>query len=174
MAQLEKQLVHHNRGSSNHLLDNGGNNTSGTSATSYYQGISADTDYHFNSRFSLGVGYRFYDFRFSFPGRPGQEAHWPYVRGSWEPVENLFLTGNVGIIISHTQGGGDQVNPGGIGQLEYRYRRGHLSVYGGQEPFLTSAFGSVGTIRQVNGSISLLLHATPDGKRGRFIFRTER
>ena len=131
-----------------------GNNGVGGSRTSYYQGVTTETDYHFTNRVALGLGYRFYDFRFSLPGAPDEQAHWPYLHGIWEPKENLYLSGTIGVVVSHAQGQGDQVNPGGIGQLEYRYKRGKLSVYGGQEPFITSAFGSVGNIRQVNGSAS--------------------
>ena len=64
--------------------NNGGTNNSQNN-TSYEQGVSTFTDYHFSDRFSLGGGYRFYDFRFTFPGRPGEEAHWPFVKIGWQP-----------------------------------------------------------------------------------------
>jgi len=130
-------------------------NSSTGNHTSYFQGITTETDYHFTSRFSLGVGYRFYDFRFTLPGAPDQQAHWPYAHVVWQPTENLYLSGIMGLAVSHSQGNNsDQVNPAGTGQAEYHFKRGRVYVYGGQEPFLTSVFGSVGNIRQVNGSIS--------------------
>jgi hypothetical protein len=126
-----------------------GNN--GQSSNSYGQGITAATDYHFSGRFSLGLGYRLYDFRFSAAGRPDQQAHWPFVRGNWQATRNLYVAGMVGVVVTHTQGQGNQVNPAGLGSAQYTFRRGFVSVYGGQEPGLTSAFGSVGFIRGVRG-----------------------
>ncbi len=127
---------------------------SNTNGSSYYQGIAVATDYHFTSNFSLGAGYRYYDFRFTFPGRPGQQAHWPFMQATWEPMRNLYLTGMVGVVISHTQGqSGQTFNPGGIGTATYRFERGQVSVWGGQEPELTSVFGNVGYGRGARGSI---------------------
>jgi hypothetical protein len=128
-----------------------GNN--GNGSDSYGQGGTVATDYHFSNRFSLGLGYRFYDFRFSAPGRPGEQAHWPFVRGSWQPTRNFYLFGMVGVVVSHTQGQGDQVNPAGLGSAQYTFRHGFVNVYGGQEPGLTSAFGNVGFIRGIRGNI---------------------
>ncbi len=129
-------------------------NNSTQNSNSYAQSATTATDYHISGHFSLGAGYRFYDFRFTFPGQPGEQAHWPFVRGTLEPMENLYLSGMVGLVISHTQGiSGQQVNPAGIGTLEYNFQHGSAAVYGGQEPTLTSAFGTVGLIRGFRGDI---------------------
>ncbi len=135
-----------------------GNNTN-QSFNSYAQSANVATDYHFSNRFSVGLGYRFYDWRFTFPGQPGEQAHWPFVRANWQATKNLFLSGIVGVVVSHTQGLGDQVNPAGLGLISYTWRRGTLSLAGGQEPSLTSAFGTVGLIRGFRGSI--LYYFTP-------------
>lgn len=130
-----------------------GNNTTQDNY-SFEQSVRTDTDYHFSGRFSLGAGYRYYDWRFTVPGLPGEQAHWPFVRASWKAAENLYLSGIVGIVISHTQGqSGEHVDPAGIGLIEYQFRRGTVSLSGGQEPSLTSAFGGVGELRGFRGSI---------------------
>jgi hypothetical protein len=130
------------------------NTNSNNNNTSFYQGVTAATDYHFTERFSLGVGNRFYDFRFTNPGQPGELADWPFVRASWTPIENFYVEGTVGAVISHTQGqSSNQVNPAGLALLEYRFRRGRLSINGGQEPALTTVFGGVGEYRGVNGNV---------------------
>jgi len=126
---------------------------------SFAQGVTTATDYHFSSRFSLGLGYRFYDWRFTFPGRPGEEAHWPFARFTWQAWKNLYFSGLAGVVVSHTQGQGDQVDVGGLGNIEYRFRQGTVNVSGGQEPSLTSAFGTVGNIRGVRGNV--LYYITP-------------
>ncbi len=130
--------------------DNNGNNN-----TTYVQGFTATTQYHFSNQFSLGGGYRYYDFRFSAPGRPDEEAQWPFVLASWQPTKTLYLSGIVGVVISHTQGDSEEtLNPGGIGQVEYDFSpRGRLQIYGGQEPELTSVYGTVGYVRGMRGSI---------------------
>lgn len=133
--------------------NNGGSNNSQNNE-SFEQGLSTFTDYHFNSRFTLGLGYRFYDFRFTFPGRPGAEAHWPFVRTSWQPIENLYLQGIVGVVISYTQGTDRQaVNVGGIGLATYDLQRAHFKIYGGQQPELTSGFSGAGTLKEVRGEL---------------------
>jgi hypothetical protein len=133
---------------------NNGNNSSSTNDTSYGQSIGTVTEYHFSDRFYLGPGYRFYDFMFSQPGRPGEQAHWPFLRAGWQPLRNFSISGNVGVIISYTQGSNRQsVNPGGIGLLEYDLPRARLKIYGGEEPELTSSFGTAGTLRSVRGHI---------------------
>jgi hypothetical protein len=124
-----------------------------SSNNSFTQSASATTDYHFTNHFSLGFGYRFYDFRFTFPGEPGEQAHWPYARVIWEPMENVFFSGIMGVVVSHQQGDGTQVNPAGLGLLEYKFRRGVARVYGGQEPSIVSALGGVGQIREAQGTI---------------------
>ena len=128
-------------------------NDSTTNDNSYAQGVYTATDYHFSGRFSVGAGYRFYDWRFTFPGQPGEQAHWLFVRANWQVTKNLYLSGMVGPVISHTQGLGDEVNAAGLGSVEYQWRRGSISVSGGQEPSLTSAFGTVGLIRGFRGGI---------------------
>jgi len=136
-----------------------GNNNAAQSGDSYFQGLYTGTDYHFSNRFSVGAGYRFYDWRFTFPGQPGQQAHWPFVRASWQATKNLLFYGMVGPVISHTQGQGDQLNPAGLGSIEYSWRRGTISLSGGQEPSFTSALGSVGLLRGFRGDI--LYYFTP-------------
>jgi hypothetical protein len=130
-----------------------GNNNVSQSGDSYFQGVYTATDYNFSNQFSVGAGYRFYDWRFSFPGQPGEQAHWPFVRSSWQVSKNLYLYGMVGAVISHTQGQGDKVNPAGLGSISYSWRRGTISLSGGQEPSFTSAFGTVGLIRGFRGSV---------------------
>ncbi|HXN11797.1 MAG TPA: hypothetical protein VN865_01735 [Candidatus Acidoferrales bacterium] len=146
---------------------------SNVSSNSYVQSVSTTTDYHFTNRFSLGIGYRFYDFRFTFPGEPDEQAHWPYVRATWEPLENFYLSGIVGVVISHQEGDGTEVNPGGLGLAEYKFRRGTIRVYGGQEPSITSALGGVGQLIQVNGSV--LYNFTPriSGSAGAGYFQSD-
>jgi hypothetical protein len=132
----------------------GNSQKSGNGSSSYVQSVNTNTIYHFTEKFALGAGYRFYDFRFTFPGRPGAQAHWPYARAIWEPVRDLYLAGNMGVAIAHTQGASNTtVNPAGIAEIEYSFRRGHVSVYGGQEPTLTSALGGVGEIRGGRGNV---------------------
>src|SRR5208282_4026467 len=72
-----------------------GNNGNGSNV----QGFTAITDYHLNDRFSLGAGNRYYDFQFTFPGRPDQQADWPFLRATWQPMRNLALTGMMGVVI---------------------------------------------------------------------------
>lgn len=129
------------------------NNSSQGEDYTFAQDATATTDYHFTPHFSVGLGYRFYDWRFTFPGRPGQQAHWPFARFIWEPLKGLSLGGMVGVVVSHTQGQGDQVNPAGLGTVEYQFPRGTISLSGGQEPSLTSAFGTVGLIRGFRGNV---------------------
>lgn len=130
------------------------NNGAAQSGESFEQSVSAITDYHFTGSFSLGLGYRFYDFRFTFPGQPGQQAHWAFARLVYQLTRDVSLSGIVGPVITHTQGeNGDQVNPAGLGLLEYRFERGTASIYGGQEPSLTSTFGTVGIIRGFRGTL---------------------
>jgi len=127
---------------------------SNTSNDTFDQSVSGVTQYHFSNSFTIGPGYRFYDFIFTSPGRPGEQAHWPFVRASWQPLQNLYLSGSVGVVISYSQGTDRQsVNPGGVGLLEYDIQRGHFKVYGGQEPELVSTLGGAGLIREVRGNI---------------------
>jgi hypothetical protein len=133
--------------------NNGGTNNSQNN-TSYEQSVSTFTEYHFSDRFSLGGGYRFYDFRFTFPGRPGEEAHWPFVKVQYVPIPNLYLSGIVGVVYSYTQGNDRQaVNVGGIGSAEYDLERLHIKLYGGQQPELTSGFGAAGNVQEVRGLV---------------------
>jgi hypothetical protein len=165
VSQFEGQLEHQwtERWSSElsvHQTTFFGNNNNGNADDdSFAQGVTTATDYHFTSRFSLGLGYRFYDWRFTFPGRPGEQAHWPFARFNWQATPNLYLSGRGGVVISHTQGQGDQVNPGGLGVVEYQFHRGTASLSGGQEPSLTSAFGTVGNIRGFRANV--LYYFTP-------------
>jgi hypothetical protein len=129
------------------------NNSTQNSNDSFAQDVTTATDYHVTNRFSLGLGYRFYDWRFTFPGQPGQQAHWPFARFTWEAARGLNLSGMAGVVISHTQGQGDQVNAAGTGLIEYQFRHGLISLAGGQEPSLTSAFGSVGLIRGFRSNV---------------------
>ncbi len=128
-------------------------NSSTTGNTSYYQGATAATDYHFNNTFALGGGDRFYDFRFTTPGQPGEEADWPFLRATLRPIENLYLQGMAGPVIDHDQGGGTHVDFGGLGLLEYRFKHGRVSINGGQEPSFATVFGGVGKYRGMNGSV---------------------
>jgi hypothetical protein len=130
-----------------------GNNNSADNS-SYDQSIRTYTDYHFSDRFSLGAGYRFYDFQFSRPGLPSEQAHYPFVRATWLPMQNLYFEGMVGVVISHTQGSSQQaVNPGGMGALEYDLQHAHLKIYGGQQPEVTSGLAGAGLFRFVRGNI---------------------
>ncbi len=145
VALLGTQLVQRARVHQTTFWNNGGNNNSQNN-DSFEQSVSTFTDYHFSDRFSLGAGYRFYDFRFTFPGQPGEQAHWPFVRASWQPIENLYFSGIVGVVISYTQGTNRQaVNVGrhGVGSNTI-CQRAHLKIYGGQEPQLTSGFSGAG------------------------------
>ncbi len=146
---------------------NGSNISSSSNNTSYAQSVSTNTDYHFSDRLSLGAGYRFYDFRFTLQGRPGEQAHWPYARIILVPIKNLYISGIAGIVISHTQGqSGETLNPGGIGLAEYTFRHGHINVWGGQEPQLVTALGGVGNIRGVRGSVTYLFTPRLSGNVG--------
>ena len=132
----------------------GNSNKSGNGSIGFVQSLNTSTLYHFTERFALGAGYRFYDFRFTAPGRPGVQAHWPYARSVWEPMKDLYLGGIVGLVVAHTQGSSStSVNPAGIAEIEYSFRRGHLAVYGGQEPSVISALGGVGEIRGGRGNV---------------------
>lgn len=131
-----------------------GSDRANGSQESFGQGISAHTDYSFSDSFSLGAGYRYYDFQFTGPGRADAQAHWPFGRLVWSPAKNLHLSGIVGVIISHTQGTSTyNVNPAGLGLLQYEFYHGRMSIYGGQEPELVSALGGVGIIRSVRGNV---------------------
>lgn len=131
---------------------NSGNSNS--SNTSFYQGVSTGTDYHFSGTFSLGAGYRFYDFRFTAPGQPGEQAHWPFARVTWSPMDNVYFSGMVGVVVSYTQGtSGSQVNPAGLASLQYNFRHGHFEVYGGQQPELNADFGGAGELQEVRGAV---------------------
>ncbi len=132
---------------------NGSNGTN--SNTSYAQGIDILTSYAFSNQFSLGAGNRYYDFQFSGPGKPDQQEDWPFAQVIWQPFEPLYFAGFVGVVISHVQGrSGEQLNPGGIGQLAYHFsQRGRLMIYGGQEPELASIFGQAGYVRGGRGAL---------------------
>ncbi len=80
------QTTFWNNGGSNNVQNN----------TSYEQSVNTFTEYHFSDRFSLGAGYRFYDFRFTFPGRPGEQAHWPFAKIAWRPLANALSLWNCG------------------------------------------------------------------------------
>ena len=135
--------------------NNASSNSNIPNSTAYYQGATAATDYYFNRTFSLGAGYRFYSFMFSRPGIPGEVAHWPVARVRWQPTENLYFFGTVGAVFSHQQGtSGENINPGGLGLLEYRFHHGHVSIYGGQEPSLTPTGSGAGELSGVRGSIT--------------------
>src|SRR5258708_33624090 len=71
-------------------------NRNNNNSEPFGQYISTATDYHFSERVSFGAGYRFLDFRFTAPGQPGEQAHWPFVRGSWQVTRNLYVSGLVG------------------------------------------------------------------------------
>ncbi len=132
----------------------GNGSNSFTNNTSYEQSIETTTQYHFTNHFSLGAGYRFYDFRFSGPGIPGQQAHWPFAVVTWSPMQRFYFKGTVGVVVSHTQGTNTQtVNPGGEALLEYTLQRGHLRIDGGQRPELTGGFAGANELRWVGGSI---------------------
>lgn len=126
------------------LWENGSNGT--TNKTGYEQSVGTVTEYHLTDRFALGPGYRFYDFRFSNSGVPGEQAHWPLVRTTWQPTKDLTLQGSMGVLISHTQGSsGAEVNPAGLATLEYNFsRRTRLTISGGQEPQLDFAGAGLG------------------------------
>jgi hypothetical protein len=136
------------------LWNNGGGSSNVTFHTSYDQSVRTVTEYHFSDHFSLGPGYRFFDFRFSSPGRPGEEAHWPFVRAAWQPTENLYLSAIAGVVVSYAQGNSRQaVNVGGEGLLEYHLQRTHLKIYGGQQPELTAGAGGAGNTQEVRGEL---------------------
>lgn len=122
--------------------------------TSYTQGFSLLAMYHYNDRLAFGPGYRFYDFRFTVPGRPGAEAHWPHLSINWVPIENLYFTGIIGPVVTYTFGTDRQtIDVGGIGSLKYIFRRGHVEAYGGQAPDSTAGLSGSGTIRYVRGTV---------------------
>ena len=77
------------------------------------------------------------------------------MRATWVPMQNLYLAGMVGVVISHTQGTNQQaVNPGGLGlRFEYDFQHAHLKIYGGQQPELTSGLAGAGLFRYVRGNI---------------------
>jgi hypothetical protein len=130
------------------------NNATMSSEDSYAQSLYTDTDYRFSPRFSAGLGYRFYDWRFSFPGVPGEQAHWPLARATWQATRNFYLSALAGPVIAHRQGNaGPNLNPAGLGSIGYNWRRGTVSLSGGQEPSLTSVFGTVGLIRGFRANI---------------------
>jgi len=127
---------------------------SNTNNTSYDQSIGGSTDYHFPYRIAVGLGYQFYDFMFAYPGQPGEQAHWAFVRAAWQPMEKLYLTGQVGVEISHTQGTSEHaVNPAGEGSLKYTFQRALLTITGGQRPGLATGFVSAVNFRWVNGNL---------------------
>ncbi len=119
---------------------------------SYDQGIVTYSEYHFNDRFSLGPGYRYYDYRFTFPGQPDEQAQWPLMRFDWWSTENLYLSGIMGAVFFHTQGNSRQeVYPAGLGNIEYNLEHGYVTIYGGQEPQLTPGLGGAGQVRELRG-----------------------
>ncbi len=128
--------------------------------TSYQQGVEVVGLYHYNEQLSFGPGYKFSDFRFQggAGSRPATEDHWPFLKGDWEPTYNLSLEGTVGLVVSNALGTGRQtINPAGIGTLEYRFRRGNIKIYGGQEPSLTDGLGGAGFRRSARGSFTYYL-----------------
>ena len=123
--------------------------------TSYAQGFNLLALYHLNDRIDIGPGYRFYDFRFTTPDRPGSEAHWAYLDVNWIPIENLYFTGIIGPVFTYTFGTDKQtVNVAGIGTLRYVFPRGDANIYGGQEPDLTAGLSGAGTLQFVRGSVN--------------------
>jgi hypothetical protein len=129
-------------------------NKNNINSESFGQFITAATDYHFSSRFALGAGYEYLDFRFTAPGQPGDQVNWPFARGFWQVTRNLYVAGRLGVFISHTQGvSSDQVKPGGTGLIQYEFERGSVNISGGQEPQLTSVFGNVGEVRGFRGNV---------------------
>ena len=123
--------------------------------TSFAQGFSLLAMYHYNDRLDFGPGYKFYDFRFTVPGRPGSEAHWPFLDVNWIPIENLYLSGQVGPVVTYTFGTNRQtIDVGGIASVRYVFRRGHADVYGGQEPDMTAGLSGAGTLDYVRGTVA--------------------
>jgi hypothetical protein len=130
----------------------GGSNN--TSSTSYEQIIDTYTVYEFANHVALGGGYRFYDFRFSAPGVPDEQAHWPYASVTWLPMEHLYFHGYVGVVISHTEGiNKAEVNPGGEAVLEYTLQRARLRIDGGEHPEVTGGLSGVSKYRFAAGNI---------------------
>ena len=131
------------------------NSNGGNGGTAYLQTFGTFTEYHFSNQFSLGPGFRYYDFRFTNSGRPGENAQWPFMRLRWRPIENLSLVGRVGVVIIHNQGtSGEKVEPGGMGWLTYSFPRGQVQIHGGQEPVVLPTFGGGGQIRLVTGLVT--------------------
>jgi len=123
--------------------------------TSFAQSISNLALYHYSDRLDFGPGYRFYDFRFTFPDRPGSEAHWAFADINWIPLENLYFSGIIGPVFTYTFGTDRQaVEPGGVASLKYNFRRGHAEVIGGQEPDLTAGLSGAGTLDFVRGNLT--------------------
>ena len=87
--------------------------------------------------------------------RPGNPTHRPTGPLPWLTGirQNLYLSGTAGIAITHTQGMGYKENFAGIALVEYSFHRGHLSIWGGQEPALVTAGGGLGKIRGVRGNL---------------------
>jgi hypothetical protein len=123
--------------------------------TSYAQGFSLLAMYHYNNQLDFGPGYRFYDFRFSVPGRPGAESQWPHLAINWTPLQNLYLSGFIGPVVSYTFGNDRQsVDVAGLGSLKYVFRRGRIEAYGGQTPDSTAGLSGAGTIQFIRGTVA--------------------
>ena len=132
-----------------------GSGSNSGNGTSYAQSIETSTTYHLSGRLGLLAGYRFYDFRFTAPGFPGEQAHWPYVGISWQPLERLYFQGIVGVVFSHIQGqSGESVNPAGRALLEYTYKHAHFNASGGQVPELIGGQSGAAELRYGRGGIT--------------------
>ena len=122
---------------------------------SFLQILSLSSQYHFNETFSMGPGYNFYDFRFTAPGVPGNEVHWPYLRVGWSPIKNLTAEGRVGPVFGYTFGTDKQtVDVAGVAEVTYTFRRGMFEIYGGQEPSLTAGLAGAGSSKTGRGEFT--------------------
>jgi hypothetical protein len=89
-----------------------------------------------------GLGYQFFDFRFSDAPSPVQ-AHFPQLEMHWEASHQLSFGGSAGpILFEKPQGEGQEVKLGYDGSLGYETDRWDLSVRGGQGPGITPNGGA--------------------------------
>jgi hypothetical protein len=125
---------------------------------SYAQHAQILQSYKLSPYITIGPGYRYYDFRFTVPGRPGADAHWMFANIAFIPIENLTVTGFAGPVVTYTFGTNKQgVDPAGLGIADFRFPRGDIQVRGGQVPSLTAGLGGAGKRKYVRGGVSYQL-----------------
>jgi hypothetical protein len=127
---------------------------SGTTGSSFVQGIDVKQDYRSTEGAHVGLAYEFDDMRSS--RFPRSEAHFPRVYLDWTPTPTLKFSAEAGpIVFQNSQN--ISLDPGFRLTATYSLRRLKVQVRGGQTPTTSASFGGSGLVRNGEGSVTYLL-----------------